>query len=378
MKPVLPASAPTITRLLLGGACLAGIFYALNHFAGLLVPLTGAVLLTVLVLPLVDTVQGWGVPRSLAAAGTALLSVLALAGVGFVGAMLLLEIAEATSDGQVLRRLLGPVAMSRLDELGLLGGGDGKDPAVETRFMLETTVRVLGGAGSLGLGAITHLLLLWELPDLLARLDNVLSRSLGPQPTATAARVRTLGVELRGYLWVKLAVSLMTAAGAAALMLAVGLDHLLSFTALIFLLNFVPNLGSLLAAIPPVLVAAATLGMTEAVLLGSGLMLVNLVLGNVLEPWWMGGRLSLSPFVVFLGVVIWGAVWGIAGALLSVPLTHLFVLLLESREDTRWLAELLRPTSPDALRTTTSLRIPRVPNPPGRSRRRSSSTLTGL
>lgn len=357
---------------------MAGIFYALNHFAGLLVPLTGAILLTVLVLPLVDTLEGWGVPRSLAAAGTALLSVLALAGVGFLGAMLLLEIAEATSDGQVLRRLLGPAAMSRLDDLNLLGGGEGKDPAVESRFMLETTLRVLGGAGGLGLGAITHLLLLWELPDLLARLDNVLSRSLGPQPTATAARVRTLGVELRGYLWVKLAVSLMTAAGAAALMLAVGLEHLLTFSALIFLLNFVPNLGSLLAAIPPVLVAAATLGMTEAVLLGAGLMLVNLLLGNVLEPWWMGGRLSLSPFVVFLGVVIWGAVWGIAGALLSVPLTHLFVLLLESRDDTRWLAELMRPTSPDALSTTTSLRIPRVPNPPGRSRRQPSSTLTGL
>ena len=384
-KPVLPSETPTVTRLLLGGACFAAILAALHLFAEVLVPVTAALMFTVMLLPAVNWMHQRNLPRALAAGLATAGTLVAIALVGYLSTALLLEIAQAATEGEWLGRILGRRGLARLDELGL-SVNDESGRSAESQFVLDTTLRVLGGAGGIALALITQLLLLWELPDILRRVDRVLTRSFGPLEEGTETSLHSLGRELRSYLWIKCVVSLLTAAAGALLMLAVGLDQVLTFTALIFVLNFIPNIGSLVAAAPPVLVAAATLGFTEAALLASGLMLANIVLGNVLEPWWMAGRLSLSPVVVFLGVVFWGSLWGLAGALLSVPLTHLFVLALEVRDDTRWVAELLRPSRDRQFASArhagygTEPELPPVPRARAtvRAAARKSSTLTGL
>jgi AI-2 transport protein TqsA len=107
------------------------------------------------------------------------------------------------------------------------------------------------------------------------------------------------------------------------------------------MLNFIPNLGSIIAAVPAVLLALIQLGVGDALYTGLGYVVVNMLIGNVLEPRMMGKGLDLSTLVVFLSLVFWGWVLGPVGMLLSVPLTMTLKIALESFDDTRWVAVFL-------------------------------------
>jgi predicted PurR-regulated permease PerM len=108
-----------------------------------------------------------------------------------------------------------------------------------------------------------------------------------------------------------------------------------------FLLNYIPNIGSIIAAIPAVLIALIQLGVGEALLVGLSYVLVNTVFGNVVEPRLMGRSLGLSTLVVFISLVFWGWILGPVGMLLSIPLTMVMKIALESRPQSRWIATLL-------------------------------------
>jgi predicted PurR-regulated permease PerM len=110
-----------------------------------------------------------------------------------------------------------------------------------------------------------------------------------------------------------------------------------------FFLNYVPNIGSIIAAVPAVLLALVQLGLGSALLVAAGYLVINIVIGSLLEPRFMGKGLGLSTLVVFLSLVFWGWVLGPVGMLLSVPLTITVKLALDSKQETRWLGVLLGP-----------------------------------
>jgi predicted PurR-regulated permease PerM len=110
-----------------------------------------------------------------------------------------------------------------------------------------------------------------------------------------------------------------------------------------FLFNFVPNIGSIIAAVPALLLALVQLGPGPALAAGAGYLVVNIVMGNVVEPRFMGRGVGLSTLVVFLSLVFWGWVLGPVGMLLSVPLTMVVKLALEANPETRWIAVLIGP-----------------------------------
>ena len=143
------------------------------------------------------------------------------------------------------------------------------------------------------------------------------------------------------YMAIKSALSLLTGVLITIWLALLGVDYPVLWGMLAFLLNFVPTLGSLLAAIPPVLLALVQLGTGDALLTAAGYLVVNILLGNVLEPRFMGKGLDLSALVVFLSLVFWGWVLGPVGMLLSVPLTMTLKIALESVESTRGLAVML-------------------------------------
>lgn len=122
-----------------------------------------------------------------------------------------------------------------------------------------------------------------------------------------------------------------------------GIDYALLWGVLAFLLNFVPNIGSIIAAVPAVLLALIQLGPFSALMTAMGYLIANMVMGNIIEPRYMGKGLGLSTLVVFLSLVFWGWVLGPVGMLLSVPLTMLMKIALESSDETRWLAILMGP-----------------------------------
>jgi len=110
---------------------------------------------------------------------------------------------------------------------------------------------------------------------------------------------------------------------------------------LAFLFNYVPTIGSIIAAVPAVLLALIQLGVGEATTTALGFLAINMVFGNFIEPRLMGYGVGISPLIVFTGLVFWGWIFGPVGMLLSVPLTMTLKMALESGEQTRWIAILI-------------------------------------
>ena len=120
-----------------------------------------------------------------------------------------------------------------------------------------------------------------------------------------------------------------------------GIDFPVLWGLLAFILNFVPNVGSILAAIPAVLLAIIQLGFMKAGIIVLGYLTVNVTIGSILEPRLLGKGLGLSPLIVFLSLVFWGWVLGPVGMLLSVPLTMIAKIALENSEGTKWISILM-------------------------------------
>ena len=108
-----------------------------------------------------------------------------------------------------------------------------------------------------------------------------------------------------------------------------------------FTFNFVPTVGSILAVVPPTLFALAFSGVGTGLAVFAGLAVIQLLLGNFVDPALQGSALKLSPVVVLLAVVFWGWLWGIGGAIIGVPLTVALVLLAGEFEATRPIAVFL-------------------------------------
>lgn len=154
------------------------------------------------------------------------------------------------------------------------------------------------------------------------------------------------GRSLQTYLGVKTLTSAFTGLLIWIALRIMGVDHAELWGFLAFLLNFIPTIGSIVAAVPPVLLAIVLGGPFEAVMVAGLFFGVNTIVGNVLEPRVMGDQLGLSAFVVLLALFSWGWLWGVNGMLLSVPLTVLLKEVFASQEDTRWLAALMGPGGP--------------------------------
>ncbi len=120
-----------------------------------------------------------------------------------------------------------------------------------------------------------------------------------------------------------------------------GLDFAVVWGLLAFLLNYIPSIGSIVAAIPAVLLGLIQGGLGYAILIAVGYVVTNIGIGNFVEPWLMGRTLGLSTLVVFLSLVFWGWMWGSIGMLLSVPLTMIIKILFENTDDLQWIAIML-------------------------------------
>jgi len=146
---------------------------------------------------------------------------------------------------------------------------------------------------------------------------------------------------IKRYMAIKTGTSLFTGIVVAVWLWVIGVDYPVLWGTLAFLLNYVPNIGSIIAAIPALLLALVQLGPGAVLWSALGYLVVNNLVGNVIEPRFMGRGLGLSTLVVFLSLVFWGWVLGPVGMFLSVPLTMTLKIALDSSEETRWIAILL-------------------------------------
>jgi predicted PurR-regulated permease PerM len=185
---------------------------------------------------------------------------------------------------------------------------------------------------------LTVVFILLEATDLPGKLKLVLRN-----PERSLSAIDKFSQNAKRYLVIKTLVSAVEGLAIGIWLLILGVDYPVLWGTLSFLMNYVPNIGAVIAALPVVLLALVQLGTGSAFLAALGFVVLNIVLGNLIEPKLMGKGLRLSTLVVFLSMVFWGWVLGPIGMILSVPMTSLLKIALESYEDTQPLAIMLGP-----------------------------------
>jgi predicted PurR-regulated permease PerM len=150
---------------------------------------------------------------------------------------------------------------------------------------------------------------------------------------------------VKEYMVLKAIISLITGLIIWVALLLIGTDYPFLWAFLAFLLNFIPNIGSIIAAVPAVLLTLVQLGSFSAMMVMLLYTAINVIIGSVIEPKVMGKGLGLSTLVVFLSLLFWGWLLGPVGMLLSVPLTIMAKIIFDSNKSTQWIAILLGDTS---------------------------------
>ena len=294
-----------------------------------------------------------GVPRTAAVVGVVAAVALLLLVVGTLVGSSVHELSErAPAYQQTLHQ--------RIDSL--LAGAEGSPISADAGgiadkispgAVLGLASDLLTGVGDLfGMAFLILLLMIFillEVPGLDAKLA-----ALGSSRGAW----ESLEKSLRSYLAIKTATSLATGVLVGVFLAVLGIEFAVLWGLLAFLLNYVPTIGSILAALPAVLLALLQNGPGSALAVAAGYLVINGVIGNLVEPRIMGQGLGLSMLTVLLSLVFWGWLLGSVGMLLAVPLTTAVKIALEKHEGTQALAGLLG-TAPGAVADETRKREPK-------------------
>jgi len=207
----------------------------------------------------------------------------------------------------------------------------------DTRKILSFTANILNGVGNLMstsvLIMLTVFFILMESSTLPVKI-----RLTSSNPEADNEKFKKVIHGVRHYLSIKTLTSLSTGLLVWIYLSILGIDYPILWGLIAFLMNYIPNIGSLLAAIPAVLLALVQIGPWGALWTGVGYLVINLVIGSIVEPKIMADGLGLSTLVVFVSLVFWGWLLGIVGMFLSVPLTMIAKIYFEANPKTQWIA----------------------------------------
>ncbi len=308
-------------------------------------PLVVPFLLAIFIATIAATPMFWlekhSVPNSLAITLVVLSIVIVLSGMGALVAQSVNAFSNQLPFYQERLDELTNQAATVLAPLGYEFSGDLLsyfDPATALQ-MVGNTLKGLGGVLSNSfLILLTVIFILAEASSFPQKLRNILA-----DPDQEMPHFALFAENVNRYMGIKTTISIATGIIITSYLALLGVDFPILWGLLAFLLNYVPTIGSIIAAIPAVLLAVVQLGPVPAAFTALGYVIVNLVMGNVVEPKFMGKGLGLSTLVVFLSLVFWGWMLGPVGMLLSVPLTMTAKIACEASPNTRWIAYLLGP-----------------------------------
>lgn len=325
-------------------AALVIIIAGMRAGAGLLVP----IMLSLFIAVVCSAPVQWLHERGLGIRLSVWLTLIVLGGlIGLLGLLLVNSFGTFVDALPGIEDKLYQYYLSMLDSLASMG------LAIDTTRLAELVNSeqvggwipgLLGQLGNLMMqSVVVGMMVLFLMFETLNFRDK-LSRALA-NPAPSLARFGEFSQTLKRYLAVKTVISLVTGVLVWIACQVMGVDFPLLWAVLAFALNYIPNIGSAIAAVPPVLLVLVSPdgGMAQALLLSLVYLVINFVMGNLIEPRVMGRALGLSTFVAFLSLVVWGWILGVVGMLLSVLLTMTLKIALDSHPQTRWIAHLLGP-----------------------------------
>jgi len=336
-----------VSRFLMGSAAFVIVVAGMKMAEALLVPFMLSVFIALICSPLLVWMKARSVPAILAI----LLIIFGVILVGLVmGAVVGASINDFRHDIPLYQDRLQGMLAAVLKWLA--GRGINLDMAqIKSGFDPGAVMLVAGNAlASLGNVMTNAFLILLTVVFILAEemgFAEKLARARG-NPVAAMTAIRHFTSSVNRYLAIKSLLSLLTGVLIMIWLWIIGVDFPVMWGMLAFLLNFVPTVGSIIAAVPALLLALIQLGPFSASLTLVGYLVANVLVGNILEPRMMGRGLNLSPLVVFLSLVFWGWVLGPVGMLLSIPLTIMVKIALDSDGKTRWISIMLGNGEPGA------------------------------
>ncbi|MGI9276512.1 MAG: AI-2E family transporter [Endozoicomonas sp.] len=337
-----PADSIKPAHYLFTLAALVIILAGIKLASGLLTPMFLALFIALILSPVVHCLTRLNVPRGLAIFLVVTVVVISLLSVIPMAGNSLRELTSALPGYReqliemfgVLQGLLAKRGIPL--ELDTLLGSIDSNSVVG---FVTSAVAHMGSATSyVVLMILTVVFMLLEAPLLHDKLERAL-----PAPDQQLNDIERFISSVNRYLALKTVISILTGLLVALLLWSKGINFFILAGLTAFFLNFIPNIGSILSAIPWVLVTLLQLGIGDAVSVALGYLVINMVIGNFIEPKVLGRGLGLSSLTVFLSLIIWGWLLGPVGMLLSVPLTMCIKIFLESSARGKGLAILLGP-----------------------------------
>lgn len=270
--------------------------------------------------------------------------VLILGLVALVGFVVVRNIAAIVADGGAYETRLNEILAQAQAALGVAGPA----PTVENLLARldpgQVAADLAAGLQSFASDTIFILIYLGFLFPAAGVMSEKLDRIFPAAEQREGARdvIARIRISMERYLLTQTVISVIITGLTFITLQIIGLQNALFWSFVIFFLNYIPTIGSILAAVLTTAVALVqfpTLGPVVAVAVGVSIW--QFVIGNFLQPRMTGESLNLSAVVVLLALAIWGAIWGIAGAFLAAPLTVMLMIVLAQFESTRWIAILL-------------------------------------
>ena len=332
-------------------AALIVVIAGLKVAQSFLVPIMIAAFIATVSFPLLKFLRKKGVPTALAVFLTVAVDFVFLAALAVLAFTLVNDLQEKWDSKYAaeVSNQIRDTSKSIVQTLNGYGVSDAKekiDEVVNNNLINLQNIRfekiwdfgtgILGKVvGFMGTSIITLIITVFMLTEarMFGRRFDAISEARGPNLTKILSATR----DIQRFLAIKTVVSLATGILAGLLCWAAGLDFYVLWGILAFLLNFIPVIGSIVAGVPPTILALFVAGWPNALLVAGGYLLINNFLGNFLEPILVGRRFGISTLVVIISVVFWGWLWGPLGMLLAVPLTMVIKVILESSDEFRWI-----------------------------------------
>ena len=317
---------------------LTGLYFARDFF----IPVSLAFFLAAVSFPITNWLREHKVPRFFAVLVTVLVVFAFLSGIMVVGFLLINDLAEGDRLEQYGRKMYDAALSggAQLEQWRFEGAQEEIKKFLTAEqigdFFKENITSLLGGViETLKSSFIVLILLVFMLSE--ARMFSRRFESIVEAQGPNLQRMLSATRDIQKYLGIKTMVSIATGGLAGLLCWAAEIDFPLLWGIVAFALNYIPAIGSIIAGVPPVILALLGQDIKHAIVVACGYLVINGFLGNFLEPALLGRRFGLSTVVVVIAVLFWGFIWGPVGMLLAVPLTMLVKVALDNSRELRWL-----------------------------------------
>ena len=346
---------------------LAGMKAAHSFF----IPILIAFFIATVSFPMLNFLRKKKVPKALAVVLTVGVDFIFLAAMAVLAITLIGELQEkwnsryAAEVSEQIRTGSEDLAL-KLSEYGVTDAQEKINEAVNNNLANLQNIRFERiwdvGTGVLGklvrflaTSLITLILTIFMLSEarMFGRRLEAVSLARGPNLSRMLSATR----DIQRFLAIKTMVSVLTGVLAGFLCWAAGLDFYVLWGILAFFFNFIPVVGSIIAGVPPAILALFVAGLPNSVLVAGGYLLINNFLGNFIEPMLVGRRFGISTLVIVISVVFWGWLWGPLGMLLAVPLTMVLKVVLESSDEFRWIGVAISSEQPPGKAEKTLLEV---------------------